>query len=555
MNGSAVAIILRAELRAWRNRISRGNPLRVVGLGIFAFFVALVFGGSLFGVAFAAGGALPSARDTILAGAFTALSVLMLVVGFPTVITSYFAGRDLMQLILAPVRTSEIFLARSLFAMSANILLATLFLTFIAGLGAGSGASPLYYVLALVLVAVQVLLVSALQVNFMAAVLRWVPARIARDVALAVASITGAGLYLLWNLTIRQSFSVIRHRPNFSSLVANLQRLDSLPSAWPGHALGAVLSGDAAAAIEWTGLTFLLAAVLVTIGAMLYERTLLSGLGLLGGVPSRSRNRAVSPARAGRAGRASPGLAIARKDWIVYRRDIRRLSRFLPAFIFLFAYAFVLVRPGNGTDVFWSGVFIVAFVSFFMSMMFGATSIPSERRGFQLLRLAPITSWQLIRTKVLFSVAPVLVLTTLITVVSSVVGGLGPAKAAQLAVLAVWLGLGCVCIGVSAGAIDPHFESTDERRTVGVLGTFAAMGGELAFGFLSVGAFALLQLAQQLAVGAGGFGFLPATPVMAALVVVVAVLPAAGGAAVVGLMLWTANSRLRAFEGPISTVA
>jgi ABC-2 type transport system permease protein len=551
----AVAVILRAELRAWRNRITRGNSVRIVALVLVGFFGGVVFGGSLFGVAFAAGAALPSARDAILAGAFTALSVLMLVVGFPTVIASYFAGRDLMQLILAPVKTSEIFLARSLFAMSANILVGTLFLTFIVGLGAGSGASPLYYLLALVLVVVQVLLVSALQVNFMAAVLRWVPARIARDVAVAVASVTGAGLYLAWNLTIRQSFTATRRTPDISHLVSTLQSIEWVPSAWPGHALSAVINGDGTAAVLWTGLTLLLAFGLVTAAVLLYERTLLAGLGLLGGVPGRRRNRSAARANVATAsgGTGSPGLAIARKDWIVYRRDIRRLSRFFPALIFLFVYAFVLVRPGTGTDVFWSGVFIVAFVSFFMSMLFGTTAIPSERRGFQLLRLAPITSLQLIRTKVLFTVAPVVVLTTFITIASSVVGGIGIAKGAQLTVLAVWLALGCVSIGVSAGAIDPQFESADDRRVVGVLGTFAAMGGELAFGLLSVGAFALVQLAEQLASGTGGFGFVTPSAATAALAAGLAVLPAAGGVGVVVLMLWSANSHLRSFEGSITS--
>jgi hypothetical protein len=186
-------------------------------------------------------------------------------------------------------------------------------------------------------------------------------------------------------------------------------------------------------------------------------------------------------------------------------------------------------------------------------MLFGTTAIPSERRGFQLLRLAPITSLQLIRTKILFTVAPVVVLTTFITVASSVVGGIGIGKGAQLAVLAVWLALGCVSIGVSAGAIDPQFESADDRRVVGVLGTFAAMGGELAFGLLSVGAFALIQLAEQLASGTGGFGFVTPSAATAAFAAGVAVLPAAGGVGVVVLMLWSANTHLRSFEGSIST--
>jgi len=552
VNRSAVEIILRAELRAWRNRIAKANPIRIVGLALFAVFTGIVFGGVLFALAAAAGHLLPTARDAMLAGAFTALSVLMLVVGFPSVIATYFAGRDLMQLVLAPVSSLEIFLARSLFAMSANLLVAVVFLIFVVGVGVGSAASLLYYPLALVLVFVQVLLVTALQAVFMAAVLRWVPARIARDVAVAVASVAGGGLYLAWNLTLRQTIGAFspRRQPDLTNLVSLLQRIEFVPSAWPGHALNAVIRGDASAALAWTGLTMVLAVVLVGVAALLYERTLLAGLGLLGGVPSRWRARQKKAPRVAGSGAGSPGLAIARKDWIAYRRDIRRLSRVLPAMIFLLAYAVLLVRPGRGVDLFWNDAFVVSFVSLFMSMMFATTAIPSERRGYQLLRLAPVRPWQLIRAKVLFTIVPVLALSTAISLGLSLFGGNNAWKTLQLVLLAAWLGIGCVCIGVSAGAIDPNFESTDDRRSVGIVGTFAAMGGELAFGLFSVGSLGLLYLAASLASGTGVLG-LPATPALAAMSVLVAIVLAAGSAVVVGLMLWIANSHLRGFEGSI----
>lgn len=554
MTRSAVAIILRAEVRAWRNRIA-GNAARAVGVAVIGGLSALVIGGSLFALAFFAGQLLPASRDAMLSGAFTSLAVLMLVVGFPTVIATYFAGRDLLQLILAPVTTAEIFIARSVFAMSANTLAAAIFLSFVAGLGAGSGASPVYYVTALVLLAVLVLMVTAFQLIFMAGVLKLVPARVARDVAIGVASVTGAGLYLLWNLTIRQSFTP-RHAPDISGLLTVFQRIEWVPSAWPGHALSAVIDGGIAAAVAWTGLTLLLAGALVVVAAALYERTLLAGLGLLGGPPARWRRRTrVPPVRALRAGAASPILAIVRKDWIAYRRDIRRLSRFLPAVIFLIAYAFILVRPTRGlTDLFWNDVFVVAFVSLFMAMMFATPSIPGERRGIQLIRLAPISPWTLIRAKVLFTVAPAVALTTLITLAMSLVGGIGPLRTVEIVFLAVWLGVGCVCIGVSAGAIDPRFDSADDRRSVGVVGTFAAMGGELAFGLLSVGSFALVFVALQIGSGAG-FAGLPRSPLVEGVLLLVAAGLALGGVALVGFMLWTAVSRLRSFEGSIAAAA
>ncbi len=546
----AVTVVIRAEMRAWRNR-ARASPGRVVGLALLIGVGTLILGGTLFGVAFAAGGALPSARDSILAGAFTGLSVMMLVVGFPSVIGSYFAGRDLLQLVLAPISTREIFVARSLFAMSANVLVALLFLVFVAGLGAGSGASPLYYALALGLVAVQVLLVTALQVDVMAGVLRWVPARIAREVAVAVASIVGAGLYAAWNLTFRQTVIAARQKLDLTQLVAALRQIDWLPSSWPGHALAALIAGDALQTLLWTAATLALCAALALVAALLYERTLLLGLGILGNVGPARRRRAPQQVRVARGGAGSPALAIARKDWIVYRRDIRRLSRFLPALLFVFVYGFALFRPARGIDPLWSGVFVVAFVSFFMSLVFATTSIPSERRGFQILRLAPITAWELLRTKIAFTLIPVLTLSFGMAIVTAVLGGDGAARTAGLALLSLWIGLGCVCIGVSAGAIDPRFESTDDRRSVGVVGTFIAMGAELAFALLSIAAFGLAQLAVQLAGGSGGFGFLPATPAVAAVIGVVGLVLAAGGAVVVVVVLSAAASRLRTFEGTI----
>ncbi|HEV2140136.1 MAG TPA: hypothetical protein VGT01_03010 [Candidatus Dormibacteraeota bacterium] len=546
---SALAVIVRAELRAWRNRVSRSNPARVVGLAIFGLLAATVIGGSLFAVAVAAGHLLPSARDAILAGAFTALSVLMLVVGFPTVIATYFAGRDLMQLILAPVRTGEIFLARSLFAMSANLLVAAVFLTFVAGVGAGSGASPLFYVLAVMLVVLQVLLVTSLQATFMAAVLRWVPARLARDVAIAVAGFTGAGAYLAWNITVRRSFAT-RARPDVGGIVSTLQRIEWLPSAWPGHALSSLIAGDAGATLAWTAATLLLAGALVACSVFLYERTLLAGLGLLGGVPT-SRARTKRPDRVASRGAASPVLAIVRKDWITYRRDIRRLSRLLPGAIFLVAYAFV-IRPPRGVSSIWGGVFVVGFAVLFLSLLLAGPAIPGERRGFLLLRLAPITYAQLIRAKVLFTGVPVLAIAMSIGIGSAIVGGNGVGDILQVAVLAAWWGVGSVCIGVSAGAIDPKFEAADDRRAIGVTGTFTALGADVAFALCSVGAFALLRFAPAIGAGTSPIDGLPPEPALAAAMVVVAIILAAAGAALVAAVLRGAVSRLRSFEGSIT---
>jgi len=549
---TATEIIVRAELQAWRNRLIKRGPTRLALLVLFIIVAAVTIGGSVFSLGVASGHFLPTASDPLLAGGFTALSVLMLVVGFPTVIATLFVGRDLLQLALAPVHSFEILLARALIAMSANLLISGILLAGVLGIGAGAGAPPVYYLLAVALVFGQVLTITAFQAILMSFVLRWVPARIARDVAAAVAGLSGAAFYLVWNVSLRQAFSPHR-QPDAANVAVFVERIDWLPSSWPGHALSATIAGSAGSAASWTLLEFGLGAGLIFIAGVLYRRTLLAGLGVFGGVPLRWRRASPESRRFGAgSGVGSPALAIARKDWLGYRRDIRRLARLLPAILFPIGYAVTFLRPSGGGGSFWSQVFLVSFIAMFMSTALATPSIPSERRGFQLLRMSPLSMGQIMRAKIALTLPPVLFLSVVFSVVLGLAGRSGAGQVLELAGLVTWLGVGFVAIGVSAGAIDPRFESTDDRRSVGLLGTLAGVGGALGFGVLSVGAFALLQLAPGAATGTAHLGPIPATPEVATVFGVAAILLAFGAGAVVSALLWIGHARLRGFDATIS---
>lgn len=553
MRGSATWTILTAEVLGLRHRLLKRKPVRLVGLVIFLAAAGVFIGGGAFTVGATAGQFLPGARDAMLAGGFTALSVLMLVVGFPTVIATFFVGRDLLQLVLAPVRPIEIFAARLLLAMSANLLISLILLMATLGLGVGSHAPPIYFALAVILIFLEVLLATAVQVILMSVVLQWVPARRARDVAAAVAGLAGAGFYLAWNLSLRQSFSP-RSRPDLSNLTSFVDRIEWLPSAWPGHALSAVIAGNPGAAATWLAFSLALAALVLAVAEILYERTLLAGLGVFGGSQAVWRRGTAKPAAiAVSRGVGSPARAIALKDWLGYRRDIKRLSRLLPAFIFPIGYAVSFIRPGRSISGFWTDVFLVGFISMFMSSALATPSIPSERRGFQLLRMAPLSMWQVIRAKVLLTLPPVLALTLVFGVIVAILSGSGIAQLAGLAVLVLWLGLGFVSIGVSAGGIDPRFEAADDRRAVGLVGTLAGLGGSFGFGLLSVGAFALFVFGLGAVEGTTThLGPIPTTPAIGALMWAGGGTLAAGALAVVATLLWFANSRLGSYEGTIA---
>jgi hypothetical protein len=449
------------------------------------------------------------------------------------------------------VSTAEIFAARLVLAMSANLLISAILLAAALGVGVGSGAPPTYFLLAPVLVFIQVLVVTAFQAVLMSVVLRWVPARLARDVAAGVAGLAGAGFYLAWNLSLRQSFSG-RARADVSNLDTVIHRVEWLPTAWPGHALSAVIAGDVGAAALWTVMTLVFGTLMVGAAGLLYQRTLLSGLGVFGGGQAVWKRNARATVHAARRGAGSPTRAIASKDWLAFRRDVRRLTRLLPALLFPIGYTLAFIRPSRGLNGFWSDVFLVGFMSMFMSTALATPSVPSERRGFQLLRMAPLTMWQVIRAKIVLTLPPVLVLTTAFSLVVAAVSGGGIAQILELGVLVLWLGAGFVSIGVSAGAIDPHFEATDDRRAVGLLGTFAGLGGSIGFGLLSVGAFALFLLGAGAVAGTAQLGPLPSTAALGALMWVGGVVLCAAALTVVGVLLWLANSRLRSYEAAIA---
>jgi hypothetical protein len=224
----------------------------------------------------------------------------------------------------------------------------------------------------------------------------------------------------------------------------------------------------------------------------------------------------------------------------------------LPALLFPVGYTVAFLRPGRDSRGFWAEVFLVGLITMFLSSTLGTPSIPSERRGFQLLRMAPMTMWQVLRAKVMLSLLPVLVFTLVFSVVIAAATGSGISQFVELTVLVVWLSTGFVSIGVAAGGIDPHFESKDDRRSVGVVGTLAGLAGAIGFGLLSVGALASFVYGLAAAQGTAHLVVLPSTPTVGVLMLAGGLVLVATAGVIVGIMLWIANSRLVRFEGAIA---
>jgi hypothetical protein len=243
-----------------------------------------------------------------------------------------------------------------------------------------------------------------------------------------------------------------------------------------------------------------------------------------------------------------PLLALVRKEWLVMRRDSRRVAALIPLCAIAALYPLLSGAHGDSTD-FWQAVLRSGTVSlmlpFFFTQVLAAPAVAMEGRGFLLLRLAPIGVATLLRAKAIAVAVPMVLATTVSTLVLGLIHHGGVLDVVALLLMGLWLALGATAIGVSGGAIGARFEAEDPRRAVS---TGAAMGSTLAsLVFLGLSIAAALQLvrATGLVPRAGAVGRDATTQVVAMVGGFVCVLLAAG---LVLLMLTLAERRLQAWQ-------
>jgi hypothetical protein len=191
-------------------------------------------------------------------------------------------------------------------------------------------------------------------------------------------------------------------------------------------------------------------------------------------------------------------IALVRKEWLVMRRDSRRLAALIP--LCAIAALYPLLAPSSGGDSgdFWDAVLRTGTVSlmlpFFFTQILAGPAVAMEGRGFLLLRLAPVGVATLLRAKAIAVAVPMALATAVSCLVIGVLHHGGALDMVALLLMGLWLALGATAIGVSGGAIGARFEAEDPRRAVS---TGAALGSTLAsLVFLGLSVAAALQLVR-----------------------------------------------------------
>ena len=488
------AALVRADLRGAWNRLRRR---RAAGLLIAAMLAGLLVAlGGVFagGLALAHVGAQlqPGAVEAMLTFAFSALAVVMLVFGFSTVVSVFYADRDLLLLAAAPVPTGPIFLARLLRASWANSLTAAMLLCALWGFGAGSGLDAGFFGAAILLALSEVVALTSIQVILLALAVQLLPARRIKDGANVLAALAATVFYVGW-LAFRAPGTGLDNRSQtltevLRGLAVIGRRMRVFPTSWPAQALA---DWGGAAAAGWLLRTVILAAALGTVAFLLFRATFLPGLSAFLETAPGGRGFGRGLARTGEA--LSASAAIVRKDWLTLRRDGRRLVRLLPGAVLAFAYPLLFFRSAHS-----SGFWVIGFVPWFLAQIFGLPSVAAERRGLHLLRLASVSPLRLLWAKTLASALPVVGLSLVAAVLTIAVQGFST-QSVWIVAATLWLALGFTLIAVGAGAIAPRLDVDDPRRSVGLEGVLVALLGALVFGGLSVAGFGVLYISFALA--------------------------------------------------------
>ena len=262
------ALIRRNELLrgSWRKRIGW-----LAGIAAAAFFMYFVFTVSLvlfeYLLAFD-----PTAIRGLIAGGFTILTTFALFWGIGTVLSDLYLSSDLELLLTAPVPRHDIFWLKLLGAMWQSTGPALIPVAILVAYGVASRARPDYYLGAAVALLLLITILAAVSMALVMLLMRFMPARRAREIYSLIYVFFFAGIWLGWMALSRDGRAAqsLRFSPE---LVSTSSRLALPPASWAGDMMLAWARGDWAQTALYGVVLVLLAAAVTAFTGWLFDRS------------------------------------------------------------------------------------------------------------------------------------------------------------------------------------------------------------------------------------------------------------------------------------------
>jgi ABC-2 type transport system permease protein len=228
------------------------------------------------------------------------------------------------------------------------------------------------------------------------------------------------------------------------------------------------------------------------------------------GSARRTRQRAQQAAsRRGLMSRASAELAIMLKDWRVIPRDLRNFAQMLAPLLFLPVIYLNILGDRRGSNPLSgmfgrgnfdpSGVLIAGGILFASAAVLGRvadTSISREGKSWWLLKVAPVSASEVIRSKFLAAFIPFVVLSTLLMIGATIWKGFGLFGTLYGLFGILVLGAGMLAIETGLGVPWARLDWDDPRRMSSGWGAMATLVAWALLGIVGGGALCLPIIAE-----------------------------------------------------------
>lgn len=443
----------------------------------------------------------------------TMVLVGVLVVGMNQAVKALFLSGDLDRLMVAPVHTRSVMVAKLLSRFPSNLLLLFLIAApAIIAYGIGIGAGPVYFILGVILLLLAPLFGLSVGAIIAMLLVRVLPVNRLSELLTASYALLGIIIALLAQLAPRsldqgdpEQMLESMSGAGINAAIDTLSRAP-LPSFWAGRGLVALDAGQA----DVTGLLGIIAYVLLTLGLFAFiiltaDKLYLSGWLKTQGAGGKRRGLESS---GGRFGRGSLAGAIALKDWLLRLRDPRQLVSLVGSgFVAIVVGALAIFRGSGGEDSlltlstqgdplppgplaalaagFSPGVLIATWALFVGYVFLANTAtyaLPLEGLSFPLLKAAPISPRAVWSAKLWSVYWPFVVLFILALAGSWFVVRYSLFWFPYATAVGLLMGFGLLATCVSTGFRFANLSWTDPRKMVTSGGGLVSLLLSVAFG-------------------------------------------------------------------------
>ena len=493
-------LLLRQRFWVWRNSLLRGSRRRQIGyLGLLVFSGFLIV--NLYRAskaAFELMSGLGVASSPLLITLFSGVLVFVLLWGLGTILVRLYLTSDLELLLVSPISRRAVFGLKLLEGVESVFVPASLVATILVAYGQALRVGWGYYPLALATLIVVLLLLSGLSMLVVMLIMRWLPARRARELWTFLWVICFGAVWFGWMMLTSGDNDPLQRVGGWATAGATFGRgLGWTPAAWAGNMLAAFVEGAWGSLALNAGLLLGCTVAVLALAYAVYERSFYRGWAVMREVPLGRRRR-------GRGLRLLrwlpwPARVIVYKDWTMLPRDLRWLSGLvmplLVAVFYIYNFGFREQAAQNQPEMaFWLAVAITPLVPFFLVSALATPSIPTEGRNFELLRAAPISPHDVLWGKFWTSFPPILALGEVIGLLIALLMGVSAGSLLLLLGFNALLVALFVAWSVAAGMLTPDFEAEHPRRAAGTGGVYASMLGCLLIWAAAVCTLALVVL-------------------------------------------------------------